>query len=348
MSFLRSKHAGWTWDGKRTPFGGGGGFVSGITDSISSALGTDGGGGGILGGLASIDPGPSIGSALAGVDKFVGNEIPGGWATVGALGAGGLGYVFAPEIVAGLESAGLSSEAASLTPEMVNFANASGDPIGTIAAISGMTPEEFAAATKVIGEAGSASALTAGEDLAQLMQSYPDLSTAQLEDILQINYGADPMLSADAANLAKEGYDAATINQILGYSYSPTELTGTGIESLLKDSAAGLTAKDVLTGVSRARMLASLLGSTGNIVKAAKLPSQKQWTTQATSNLAQATPQQFGGLYEMNKNPFTFQNPMAQLLTGNKPATGLDVSGTQGQALNTQQQNQIYSSLLRS
>ena len=79
------------------------------------------------------------------IDDLVHDVVPGGWATVGALGAGGLGMVFAPEIAAGLESAGLSSQAANLTPEMVNFANASADPIGTVAAISNMTPEEFAA-----------------------------------------------------------------------------------------------------------------------------------------------------------------------------------------------------------
>jgi hypothetical protein len=41
----------------------------------------------------------------------------------------------------------------------------------------------------------------------------------------------------------------------------------------------------------------------------------------------------------MNKSPFTFQNPTAQLLAGgNKTPTGLDVSGTPGTALNTQNQ----------
>ena len=87
-------------DKKIKPQGGGGGIISDITDPISSALGTDGGDGGILGALsdidpgpaigdalASIDPGPAIGSGLAEVDKFVNNEIPGGWKTVGASAA---------------------------------------------------------------------------------------------------------------------------------------------------------------------------------------------------------------------------------------------------------------------
>ena len=64
---------------------GGGNPVAAITDPISSALGTDGGGGGILG--AVEDVGQSIGSGLAEVDKFVNREIPGGWITVGAAAA---------------------------------------------------------------------------------------------------------------------------------------------------------------------------------------------------------------------------------------------------------------------
>lgn len=131
MSILRNfnKHHGYDVHGKRTPFGGGGGWnpVSAITDPISSALGTDGGGGGALGALASIDPGPSIGSiaqqaanagnikffgggggdlfqsignglasidpshaisqGLSEVDTFVNRELPGGWALPAAVAA---------------------------------------------------------------------------------------------------------------------------------------------------------------------------------------------------------------------------------------------------------------------
>jgi hypothetical protein len=89
---------------------GGGNPISAITDPISSALGTDGGGGGILGGLADIDPGPAIGSGLAELDEFVNDEIPGGWATVGAAAiAATTGYVdpslFAAEAAAGTAGA---------------------------------------------------------------------------------------------------------------------------------------------------------------------------------------------------------------------------------------------------
>ena len=61
--------------------------LSGVTDTVSSVLGTDGGGGGVLGGLASLD-------------KAVNNNIPGGWITVGGLAAGGLALAYAPEVMA--------------------------------------------------------------------------------------------------------------------------------------------------------------------------------------------------------------------------------------------------------
>ena len=95
---FKSKHSGWTWDLKRTPYGDGN-PISAVTDPISSALGTDGGGGGLLGGLAQVD-------------KAV-NQIPGGWITVGGLAAGGLALAYAPEVMALAESAGMTPAAAS-------------------------------------------------------------------------------------------------------------------------------------------------------------------------------------------------------------------------------------------
>ena len=374
MSFLKSKHSGWTHELRRTPFGGGGG---GFFDSVSNVLGTDGSGGGLLGGVEDL--GQSIGSGLANVDKFVSHELPGGWALPAIITAAVVAPELAPLLAeegaaAGIEAGvgqdafwqaiasgstgseatgiGLAAQNAgvALTPEMIAYANASADPIGSINAIAGLTPEEFASYTQIIGGPTQAAGFTAGQDLTQLMASHPNLTAAQLEDIMAINYGTDPMLSADAANLAANGYDAATIDQVLGYSYNPTELAGTGIDSVAADSAAGLNAKDVLKNVSRAKSLANLLGgTTGSMIKASKMPTQQQWQQQAAQNFTTAPQEQFGGLYEMNKNPFTFQNPIANALTGGNKQPGIyDVSGTQGTALNTTQQNKIYSSLLRS
>jgi len=47
---FKSKHSGWTWDLKRTPFGGGGGISNGF---------------GIGDALASVDPSRAIGKGLA-------------------------------------------------------------------------------------------------------------------------------------------------------------------------------------------------------------------------------------------------------------------------------------------
>jgi hypothetical protein len=86
--------------------GGGGGLVSAITDPISSALGTDGGDGGILGGLADVD-------------EFVNREIPGGWVLPAAVAAAyATGYIdpslFASEAAA---TAGAEAGAGAIATE---------------------------------------------------------------------------------------------------------------------------------------------------------------------------------------------------------------------------------------
>jgi len=133
---LKSKHSGWTWDLKRTPFGGGGGIISAITDPISSALGTDGSGGGLLGGLASLD-------------SAINNGIPGGWATIGgaALLAAG---ITDPTLLAAADSGTLSDSAisaAGLDPSAIATQVAS-DPtalsLGTTPSTStGITASSF-------------------------------------------------------------------------------------------------------------------------------------------------------------------------------------------------------------
>jgi hypothetical protein len=371
---FKSKHSGWTWDLKRTPFGGGGGW----TDPIDwSGVGDT---------LASIDPGPAIGEGLASVDKFMTNLTPYGWALPAAIvaayftGGGSLALdaaeagsaaaleagateaataageaAFSEAVAAGASEAaateaanaaaaeaaasytGAATEAGAsqFSPEMIQYANSSGDPIGTLTKLQGLTPEKFASVTQYIGGAPTAGDLTAGEDLAQLMKSYPDLSQTQLEDILKINYGADPTVSADAANLAKNGYDAATINQVLGYSYNPTELAGTGIESNALNATSSSGLSDTLKDINRARQIAKLLSGNQSQIQYKNIPTAQQWTQNAQQiALNQPAQQQFGGLYEMNKNPFTFSNPLAAALKGG--SSGLDVSGSGGTTLQSQ------------
>ena len=70
---FKSKHSGWTWELRRTPFGGGSSWSP--ADPFAGAGDV----------LASIDPGPAIGSALASTDKFMTNLTPYGWALPAAL-----------------------------------------------------------------------------------------------------------------------------------------------------------------------------------------------------------------------------------------------------------------------
>lgn len=141
-----------------------------------------------------------------------------------------------------------------------------GIALGSIPVLGGL-------AGQAIGALGGAEAatLTPGTDLAQLMQSYPDLSVDQLQQIMQINWGADPQLAYDAANLAANGYNAATIDQLLQYGYSAQELAPLGLESLAPTlpaagaTTAGLTATDLLKyGLPLANLASRLFGGSGS------------------------------------------------------------------------------------
>ena len=350
MSILRyfNKHEGW-YDGKRTPFGGDN-PISSVTDPISSALGTDGSGGGVLGALASIDPGPAIGQGLAELDKGVGQVVPGGWGGVAA-------------ITAAILSAGATlpeSEAAFASADAANLAGQglSQEAIAqNLAASYGMTAEQAAAAAATAVAGGQAAAAAATQalpysevfDAANLAKQ--GLDAAAIEQNITAT-GLNNFLSQDIAQMAASGLSPEAIAQNLAYSYSPSELAGTGIQSM--QAGSGISASDMLSNANRAKNIAKLLnqGNQGiaQNLSAKNLPTAQDWLKNAQQvAINQPAQQQFGGLYEMNKSPFTFQNPTAALLAGgNKTPAGLDVSGQQGTALNTQQQNQIYSSLLRS
>jgi len=375
MSILRyfNKHEGW-YDGKRTPFGGGGGGwnpIAAITDPISSALGTDGGGGGILGGLADIDPGPAIGQGLAEVDQGV-NQIPGGWYTVGALGAGGTALAFAPEIMAAVGAEAGTTISSELGKETF-FTALSNGATGSEAVSAGLAAES-AAATGGAGAVADTVTQTPGADAIlnapNVTPSVAPTTTGSFGSITSPLTGSGAIPGAGATTLGGGGLTGAlpagvvvgdgTLGTTMGATYMATDSGGiatdllgnpipassTGIGGFAPPS--GLSVSDIASNANRLKNIAKLLtGSSGSGITGMSAPTAQQWSTQAGLNAAQATPQQFGGLYQMNKNPFTFQNPLANALKG-KDTTGLDVSGTPGTSLNTSQQNQIYSSLLRS
>lgn len=254
--------------------------ISAITDPISKAIGTDGSGGGALGALAKIDPGPALGKAgeaidkavtqpvgrgLAEVDKFVGREIPGGWllpaaiatyyaapyaapyltgstATAGAAGAA--------EAAAALEAAALAEGAT--TAGMVAAAN-TGLPAGT-ATLAGLA-EAVAPAAAAAAEVSTALPYTEAFDAVNLAQQ--GLSQGQIAQTLELSAGVDKFIAADMASLASQGLSPDQIVQTLSYSYSPAELKPLGIESKAATlPRKGLTAGQALQG---ARLASGLL-----------------------------------------------------------------------------------------
>jgi len=144
---FKSKHSGWTWDLKRTPFGGGGGdFFSGIGEV-----------------LASIDPGPAIGSGLASVDQAV-NQIPGGWITVAGLAAGGAALAYAPEVIALAASEGIAPEAAaiSLGSAPIDVATGATVPLSELGSLAPSVSGEIAPLTTGSGFGLTGAAAPAG------------------------------------------------------------------------------------------------------------------------------------------------------------------------------------------
>ena len=347
---FKSKHSGWTWELKRTPFGGGGwNPVSTISDV-----------------LTSIDPGPAIGDALASVDQAV-NQIPGGWYTVGGLAAGGTGIAFAPEIAAaaGVDAgATISSEIGQQAFfDSLAAGGSSADAINAGLAADAAAGVAGGATANAVTSTPGADAILAAPDVAP---SVAPASSGSFGSIAAPLEGSGAIPGAGATTLGGGGLTGAlpsgvvvgdgTLGTTMGATYMATDSGGiatdllgnpipassTGIGGFAADT--GLSAADIATNAKRLQNIAKLLGGNGTSITGKSAPTAQQWATQAAQNFAQATPEQFGGLYQMNKNPFTFSNPLAAALKGN--TSGLDVSGTSGQALNTQNQTANLAKLL--
>ena len=189
--------------------------------------------GGVSNFLASIDPGPSIGNALASVDKTVNNTIPGGWITVGGLAAGGAALAYAPEIMAYAESAGITPEVASTelgipavdttTGELINPATGlSWEATGSGLAGNGvqLTPAEFAAQAGV-SEATASDILSnasKAKSLAQNLLGGQTSGTPTKQQFSQFQAANQPALTA-ATPLARANQSA-----FMGTTQEPTSV----------------------------------------------------------------------------------------------------------------------------
>jgi hypothetical protein len=245
----------------------------------------------------------------------------------------------AAEGIAGSEATFLAADAANLASQGLSQAAIAQNLAAGYGISQSAAAAAAAAAAGTIGEFG-ASAVTQALPYSETFDAYnlaqQGLSSSAIEQNL-VGSGVNQFLAADMANMASSGLSPQAIAQNLAYSYSPTELAGTGIESMQTQS--GMSAADALTNANRAKNIAKLLNQDGSQagknISAKNIPTAQQWTQNAQQvALNQPAQEQFGGLYQMNKNPFTFGNPLASALKGN--ASGLDVSGSGGTTLQSQ------------
>ena len=214
---FKSKHCGWTWELRRTPFGGGGSWTNQVSNDISGVLGTNGSGGGIIGNTQNIINSASSGNpldvtsailgtdgkglgalgALAQVDNSVHTLIPGGWATVAAL-------------AATIASAGAASETLAATTGGEVAA-------GTTAAAGG-------------GAAASSDAAFMAYDASNLAAQ--GLSQEAIAQNLATSYGIS---AADAQSLAAASADAYATSGAApaGFESAPPPTSTPGADQIL-------------------------------------------------------------------------------------------------------------------
>lgn len=176
-------------------YGGGGGFVSDIVDTVSNAVSDVGNfvGDAVSGVgdvLASVDPGPAIGDAGAAIDQGVNDVVPGGWATIGAAAAAAV--TMQPELLA----AALPEEAAALTTEEI-MASQFGD------AAFQLSPEMSALAPDAAASLDTTASALANGDISGLTSNATDMmlnGNPSLNAIDIANASQDPIATLNAAN----------------------------------------------------------------------------------------------------------------------------------------------------
>lgn len=237
-------------------------------DTVSKAIGTDGGGGGLIGGVEdigksigklgeSIDKGVTqpIGKGLSELDKFVGREIPGGWTTVGAA-AAIVAAPYAAPYLSGTAGAGAGAAGA-------------GGSIGGISAGGAFVPAAGSAASFTVPGVAAAGAGAASAGIAS------EAGQAAFFDAL-----ATGATSAEAvsAGLAAESLVAPAA--LMGPTYGELGVTG------LSEGLMGPTYGELgLTGLETGSLASGgapvfdfsqevILSPEGNYIPANTLPSE--------------------------------------------------------------------------
>jgi hypothetical protein len=199
MSFIKSKHSGWTWELKRTPFTGGGGF----------------------------DPFQAVGDAFAGLDQAVGSAVPGGWGTVAAgalaLGTGGASLALDAGAVAAADGIAMSTygmtaaEAldAGVTAEALGLpAAATAADVGSIAGTA--SAEAFGGAGGVAGGSGEVAGGVAGAT---------EGTPFQLADGTMGSIQGGNIVDA-GGNVVAQGGGGTSLGDILGYAKTGSQVVG--------------------------------------------------------------------------------------------------------------------------
>jgi len=310
---FKSKHSGWTYDLKRTPFGPGNG--------IGNAFG--------LGdALASIDPGPAVGDALASTDKFMTNLTPYGWALPAAL----VAAYFTGGGSLAAEGALEAGSAAALEAGAAEAATAAGEAAFSEAVAAGASEAAATEAANAAAEATLSAAANAGEASAVTATPGADAVLGSSTNIANLtppgagNFGsivaplegsgAIPGAGAitnaggltgamGAGTMVGDGTLGTTIGQTymaagpgqfaLNASGSAIPAGASGIAGTVPS---GMSASDILTNANRAKNLSQLLSQ-----------GAASGLSSSLGKLAQgANPQgqELGAIVRGNQNPFTY------------------------------------------
>ena len=239
-----------------------------------------------------------------GIDKGVRNTVPGGWGTLAATAAA--------IATANPELIGLSS-GTSIAPEVIAAANASEDPIATLAASQGWTPAQTAAI-----ESAATTATTAGADISSnpVTQQMLDFANAR-PDPIQAMSALQNMTPTElaaalgpgagvASGLGGAGNALATIaavKTLSGLGGTPTTgASGTSAANTPANSILNITAPNTNAGIAQlAAPSFQQINPIANPTLAQVAPINVPNSVNAAAPVATSAPDQYVNQYLTNQ-----------------------------------------------